>query len=222
MTIHENLRQLRLQRGLTQEQVAGQLNVTRQALSSYESGRTRPDIDTLMKLAAIYEIDLEGILYGTDGRLTWSNRTRKAAKVLLFLLPVLATLYSGIYWITQSFFPLPPGQWSALELETIWHIRIRLSYVCEFMEGLLLTLASIGFLALVILLAAGRVNFPLQAKLRYAALLTAGVMIPPLAFCLLLRLHPINLALTPFRVVCRMFLYLLLDLLIGRLQKRTC
>ena len=221
MTIHENLRQLRLQRGLTQEQVAGQLNVTRQALSSYESGRTRPDIDTLMKLAAIYEIDLEGILYGTDGRLAWSNRARKAAKVLLFLLPALATLYSGIYWITQSFFPLSSGHLSPQQ-EVIWQTRIRLSYVCEFMEGLLLTLATIGFLALVILLAAGRASFPLQAKLRYAALLTAGVMLPPLAFCLLLRLHPINLALTPFRVVCRMFLYLLLDLLIGRLQKRTC
>jgi len=221
VTIHENLRQLRLQRGLTQEQVAGQLNVTRQALSSYESGRTRPDIDTLMKLAAIYEIDLEGILYGTDGRLAWSNRARKAAKVLLFLLPALATLYSGIYWVTQNFFPLSSGHLSPQQ-EVIWQTRIRLSYVCEFMEGLLLTLATIGFLALVILLAAGRASFPLQAKLRYAALLTAGVMLPPLAFCLLLRLHPINLALTPFRVVCRMFLYLLLDLLIGRLQKRTC
>jgi len=217
VTIHENLRQLRLQRGLTQEQVAGQLNVTRQALSSYESGRTRPDIDTLMKLAAIYEIDLEGILYGTDGRLAWSNRARKAAKVLLFLLPALATLYSGIYWVTQNFFPLSSGHLSPQQ-EVIWQTRIRLSYVCEFMEGLLLTLATIGFLALVILLAAGRASFPLQAKLRYAALLTAGVMLPPLAFCLLLRLHPINLALTPFRVVCRMFLYLLLDLLIGRLQ----
>ncbi|MBQ6712023.1 MAG: helix-turn-helix transcriptional regulator [Clostridia bacterium] len=221
MTIHENLRQLRLQRGLTQEQVAGQLNVTRQALSSYESGRTRPDIDTLMKLAAIYETDLEGILYGTDGRLAWSNRARKTAKVLLFLLPALATLYSGIYWVTQSFFPLSSGHLS-LQQEVIWQTRIRLSYVCEFMEGLLLTLATIGFLALVILLAAGRASFPPQTKLRYAALLTAGVMLPPLAFCLLLRLHPINLALTPFRVVCRMFLYLLLDLLIGRLQKRTC
>ena len=221
MTIHENLRQLRLQRGLTQEQVAGQLNVTRQALSSYESGRTRPDIDTLMKLAAIYEIDLEGILYGTDGRLAWSNRARKAAKVLLFLLPALATLYSGIYWVTQSFFPLSSGHLSPQQ-EVIWQTRIRLSYVCEFMEGLLLTLATIGFLALVILLAAGRVSLSSREKLRYAALLTLGVMIPPLAFCLLLRLHPINLALTPFRVVCRMFLYLLLDLLIGRLQKRTC
>ena len=221
MTIHENLRQLRLQRGLTQEQVAGQLNVTRQALSSYESGRTRPDIDTLMKLAAIYEADLEGILYGTDGRLAWINRVRKTAKVLLFLLPALVTVYSGIYWVANRFFPVPPGQLSTLELETIWHTRIRLMSVWELLDSLILTLASIGFLALVILLAAGRVSFPRQAKLRYAAILTAGVMIPPLAFCLLLRLHPINLALTPFVVVCRMFLCLLLDLLIGRLQKRT-
>lgn len=220
MTIHENLRQLRLQRGLTQEQVAGQLNVTRQALSSYESGRTRPDIDTLMRLAAIYGTDLEGILYGTDGRLVWSNRVRKTAKVLLFLLPALATLYSGIYWITQSFFPLSSGHLSPQQ-EVIWQTRIRLSYVCEFMEGLLLTLATIGFLALVILLAAGRVSLSRREKLRYAAVLSAGVLLPPLVFCLLLRFHPINLALTPFRVVCRLFLCLLLDGLIGRLQKRT-
>ena len=221
MTIHENLRQLRLQRGLTQEQVAGQLNVTRQALSSYESGRTRPDIDTLMRLAAIYETDLEGILYGTDGRLVWSNRVRKTAKVLLFLLPALATVYSAIYWVANRFFRLSPGQLSDLERETIWHTRIRLMTAWELLDGLILTLASIGFLALVILLAAGRVSLSSREKLRYAAVLSAGVMIPPLVFCLLLRLHPINLALTPFRVVCRLFLCLLLDGLIGRLQKRT-
>ena len=42
MSIHQNLRQLRQLRGLTQEHVATQLGLTRQALSSYESGRTRP------------------------------------------------------------------------------------------------------------------------------------------------------------------------------------
>ncbi len=221
MTIHDNLRQLRLQRGLTQEQVAGQLNVTRQALSSYESGRTRPDIDTLMKLAQIYETDLEGILYGTDRQLAWSNRVRKTAKLLLFLLPALTTVYSVIYWVANRFFRVSPGQLSVLERETIWHTRIQLMNVWELLDGLILTLASIGFLALLILLAAGRVSFPLHAKLRYAAVLSASVMIPPLVFCLLLRLHPINLALTPFRVVCRLLLCLLLDGLIGRLQKRT-
>jgi len=220
VTIHENLRQLRLQRGLTQEQVAGQLNVTRQALSSYESGRTRPDIDTLMRLAAIYETDLEGILYGTDGRLVWSNRVRKTAKVLLFLLPALATVYSAIYWVANRFFRLSPGQLSDLERE-ILYTRVRLMTAWELLDGLILTLASIGFLALVILLAAGRVSLSSREKLRYAAVLSAGVLLPPLVFCLLLRLHPIILALTPFRVMCRLFLCLLLDGLIGRLQKRT-
>ena len=36
MTIHSNLRQLRLARGMTQEQAAEQLHLTRQAISSYE------------------------------------------------------------------------------------------------------------------------------------------------------------------------------------------
>ena len=173
-----------------------------------------------MRLAAIYETDLEGILYGTDGRLVWSNRVRKTAKVLLFLLPALATVYSAIYWVANRFFRLSPGQLSDLERET-WHTRIRLMTAWELLDGLILTLASIGFLALVILLAAGRVSLSSREKLRYAAVLSASVMISPLVFCLLLRLHPINLALTPFRVVCRLLLCLLLDGLIGRLQKRT-
>jgi len=221
MTIHENLRQLRLLRGLTQEQVAGQLNMTRQALSSYESGRTRPDVDTLLKLADIYGTDLETILYGADRQLVWRRRVGKAAKGLRFLLPVLSTLYSGLYWISKIFFSLSPGQ-SGAQMDAIWQTRIGLSHVCELLEGLLLTLSSVGFLALVILLAAGRVTFSLREKLRYSAFLSAGVMIPPLVFCLLLQIHPINLALTPFWVVCRLFLYLLLDLAISRLQKRAC
>ena len=110
MTIPNNLRQLRQQSGLTQEQVAQRLNVTRQALSSYESGRTRPDVDTLMKLAEIYGTDLEGILYGTDKHLIWSDRVRKTAKLLLVLLPSLATVYSGLYWVAHSVFSVTPGQ----------------------------------------------------------------------------------------------------------------
>ena len=39
MSIHNNLRQLRLYSGMTQEQAAGKLGVARQTLSSYESGR---------------------------------------------------------------------------------------------------------------------------------------------------------------------------------------
>ena len=73
MTINQNLRQLRLDCGMTQEQVAGKIGLTRQALSSYESGRTRPDIEMLMRLCEVYNTDLDAILYGT-------SRTLKAAR----------------------------------------------------------------------------------------------------------------------------------------------
>ena len=38
MSIHQNLKALRLARGMTQEQAAARLNVTRQTISSYEAG----------------------------------------------------------------------------------------------------------------------------------------------------------------------------------------
>ncbi len=62
--IHKNLKQLRLLRNLTQEEIAQKIGLTRQAISSYESGRTQPGIDLLMKFAEIFEVTLEDILYG--------------------------------------------------------------------------------------------------------------------------------------------------------------
>ena len=76
MTIGENLRQLRLQKGLTQEQAAAKLHITRQALSSYESQRTQPDIHMLLALAEVYETDLDGILYGQETSLKNLRRLR--------------------------------------------------------------------------------------------------------------------------------------------------
>ena len=49
-----NLKQARLDAGLTQEQLAEQLHVTRQSVSSWELGRTEPDFETAGKLAEIF------------------------------------------------------------------------------------------------------------------------------------------------------------------------
>ena len=57
--ICDNLKQLRTARGLTQAEVAQRLGVTRQTISSYESGRTMPDLETLKQLADILGCDLE-------------------------------------------------------------------------------------------------------------------------------------------------------------------
>ena len=65
MELYETLRALRRRSGLTQEEVAEQVGLTRQAISSYESGRTQPDLDMLARLAEVYRTDVNGILSGS-------------------------------------------------------------------------------------------------------------------------------------------------------------
>ena len=54
--MHEIIRKLRKERGLTQQQVANYLNLDRSTYAYYESGRTRMNIDVIVKLAHFYQI----------------------------------------------------------------------------------------------------------------------------------------------------------------------
>ena len=62
--IGKNIRQLREEVGLTQEALAEKLFVTRQTVSNYENGRTRPDLDMLIAIAEALHADVTHILYG--------------------------------------------------------------------------------------------------------------------------------------------------------------
>ena len=53
MTLSEKLQNLRKAAGLSQEQLAERLNVTRQAVSKWETGEGKPDIDNLLPLAKL-------------------------------------------------------------------------------------------------------------------------------------------------------------------------
>ena len=55
--VSTTMKLLRIEKGINQEQLAEQLHVTRQAVSSWETGKTQPDIDTLLRLCCIYHID---------------------------------------------------------------------------------------------------------------------------------------------------------------------
>lgn len=49
---------------MTQEAMAEALFVTRQTVSNYENGRSRPDLDMLLKIAEVLETDVTALLYG--------------------------------------------------------------------------------------------------------------------------------------------------------------
>ena len=56
------LKQLRNQKGLTQAQLAQQLHVHQTAVSQWECGRTFPDRETIIKLAAFFCVSADVIL----------------------------------------------------------------------------------------------------------------------------------------------------------------
>ena len=62
--IGKNIRTLRIRRGLTQDELAEALFVTRQTVSNYETGRSRPDVEMLLNIARVLEADIHHLLYG--------------------------------------------------------------------------------------------------------------------------------------------------------------
>ena len=63
MKIGENIRALRLQKGLTQEQVAQQLGVTYQAVSKWENGTNTPDIGLLPEIAKLFGVTIDALFH---------------------------------------------------------------------------------------------------------------------------------------------------------------
>lgn len=53
------LKVLRKQKGLTQEEIAEKLGVSRQAIAKWERGETMPDIESCVKLADLYETTVD-------------------------------------------------------------------------------------------------------------------------------------------------------------------
>ena len=62
MTLSEKLQNLRKAAGLSQEALAEQLGVTRQAVSKWETGEGKPDIDNLLPLAKLLHTTVDYLL----------------------------------------------------------------------------------------------------------------------------------------------------------------
>lgn len=61
-TIGNAIKNLRVERALTQEQLAKKTDCTQSAVASWESGRTCPSVKKVKMLAAIFNVPLEFIL----------------------------------------------------------------------------------------------------------------------------------------------------------------
>lgn len=109
MEFNEKLQQLRKREGLTQEQLAEALHVSRTAISKWESGRGLPGIDSLKAISKYFSVSLDDLLSG-DALLGIAERESRArekrlyeriygfldcAVFLLLILPLFASRIDG-------------------------------------------------------------------------------------------------------------------------------
>jgi transcriptional regulator with XRE-family HTH domain len=62
MMLNENIKAIRKQRGLSQEELAIRLHVVRQTVSKWEKGLSVPDSDMLVKIAEVLEVSIGELL----------------------------------------------------------------------------------------------------------------------------------------------------------------
>lgn len=106
------LKEKRKELALTQQDVAEQLNVTRQTVSSWELGKNIPDVSSLIELSELYDISLDYMLKGDKQvteklkkdtvELKWFRFLTKTtlviiAIIVMFAIPLSTLVIVGIY-----------------------------------------------------------------------------------------------------------------------------
>ncbi|KOA19503.1 hypothetical protein CLHOM_21110 [Clostridium homopropionicum DSM 5847] len=84
--IGKSIRSLRNSKNMSQEVLAEKLNVTRQAVSSWENGKTEPDANMLLQISMLFQMDVDSILKNE----TFVKEQSKISKGLIVILSSVA------------------------------------------------------------------------------------------------------------------------------------
>lgn len=66
MDFNNRLYQLRKQKGLSQEELANRLNVSRQTISKWEVGDSTPDMEKLVAICDLFDVSLDNLVMGKE------------------------------------------------------------------------------------------------------------------------------------------------------------
>ena len=81
MTISDRIRELRRKRGISQEELAEQLGISRQAVSKWESGQSMPDLDKIILLSDYFDVTTDYLLKGIQPTEPQAEKTSVNASV---------------------------------------------------------------------------------------------------------------------------------------------
>ena len=106
MSLGERLYELRKKKGLSQEEVAEKLNVTRQSVSKWETDESKPDFDKIVPICELYEISTNELLSGTkeekeEKEVEVINKDNKKKRALI-ISSAIFLYFLALIWIIVS------------------------------------------------------------------------------------------------------------------------
>ena len=96
--IGERVRSRRSEAGLTQEELAQHIFVTRQSVNNWEAGRTVPDVESLKLLARTFDMSVDELLGEEADRLAEEARSERQKFSVLLLVRVFAYVLAVMLW----------------------------------------------------------------------------------------------------------------------------
>lgn len=118
MDFGNRLYELRKQRGMSQEELAGRLDVTRQTVSKWEVGDSTPDMAKLIALGELFEISLDELVLGKVpvttkldqlGEKVLTDENKQRGKKVLRILLIIAAAVLAVDLISMAVYFLVWG-----------------------------------------------------------------------------------------------------------------
>ncbi len=127
MILSEKLATERKKKGMSQEDLASKLGVTRQAVSKWESGQSEPDITTLSKICDAFEISIQQFFADDEPHKPVkpsSQNDRSRALIMMQIMLLVIFIAGAVYFTLETYSGNAYGVTAGLEAAAFGAVTI--------------------------------------------------------------------------------------------------
>lgn len=131
MELGNHIKHYRNEKGLSQEELAERVYVTRQTISNWENNKNYPDINSIVLLSEVFEISIDNLIKGDLEEMKKEINSEEVKKlnfyswmaVIIFLIAIISLIpmlkFIGLYGFIPYFILMACAMFFALKIEKI-------------------------------------------------------------------------------------------------------
>ena len=168
MEFNKKLQELRKQKGLTQEELAKAIFVSRAAISKWESGRGYPNIDSLKQISKLFSVSIDELLSGEELLNIAQKDVEKKGNMFCDLIFGLLDASVAIFFFMPFFWQSVNGVLESVSLFELTELHFPINFLCF---AVVISIVLLGVLTL----ALQNCNFKswVQSKVKISLLFNA-------------------------------------------------